>query len=324
MTGGILGGGVLLGTLILLWVVVLAPGWAKDREFRAAEQNAARIQRTLRVLVETAAVPEEHIVEATARQALAHEKMVRATEEHREALRKAELQKLLAEQKRELRAQRALVRQAKLSNPRLKPIRLLAAAVTVLGVLGMLIGLGFGIAGVGWAVCLTAIILCALGVATLLTLAPRRSVALRQETAVSSAKLSPASTSKPPVPASEQPRVDTRHLEHAKAQAEAARRSEIARAKTRARRATEPPSLLVNQTDLILLKPAADMSTTPKTEPHAPARPAPGRGAPALDVKDRRRQLAVQERLRSMGVIGDTSVGMPDLDEALRRRRNAS
>jgi hypothetical protein len=34
-------------------------------------------------------------------------------------------------------------------------------------------------------------------------------------------------------------------------------------------------------------------------------------------------QQAARERLRQMGVIGDTSQGMPDLDAALRRRRNA-
>ncbi|WP_010156260.1 hypothetical protein, partial [Leucobacter chromiiresistens] len=42
----------------------------------------------------------------------------------------------------------------------------------------------------------------------------------------------------------------------------------------------------------------------------------------------RQRELRAQQqeasnRLRSMGVVGDTAAGMPDLDAVLRRRRNA-
>lgn len=305
MTGGILGGGILLGVLVLLWVVVLAPGWAKGREFRAAEQNAARLQRTLRVLVETAAVPEEHIVEATARQALAHEKLVKATEEHREALRKVKLRQLLTEQKRELRLQRALARRARLANPRLKPVRVVAALLTVMGLIGVLVGLGLAIAGVGWLTTLASLSTVIVSMTTLIVLAPKRAVQTPRPQVERPAV--PAQTV--PEPRQEEPVVETsdsrRSAEaYAKAQAEAARERELARAKARARARNLPesPAARVNQTDLILLKSQQ----------------------PTLNVAERRRQLTMQERLRAMGVVGDTAEGMPDLDETLKRRRNAS
>lgn len=315
MTGGILGGGVLLGALVVLWVVVLAPGWAKDREFRAAEQNAARLQRTLRVLVETAAVPEEHIVEATARQALAHERMLKATNEHREALQKTELQQLLIEQKRELRAQRALVRQAKLASPTLKPLRLVAALCAVLGSLGSLVGLGLGIGGIGWAIFWISAVSTMVAMSTLIMLAPRRR---RPETAPSVAPVvAPVKLKPAPEPVT----ADTSHLEFARKQARAAAESERARARSRARTgetaATTSPSTMRNQTDSILLKPAdATQARAQTPEPQQTHRP-------EIDVAERARKLAAQERLRSMGVVGDTSDGATDLAEALRRRRGA-
>ena len=67
MTGGVFGGGVIFVVAAVLWTAVLVPAWVRRREFKAAEQNAVRLQRTLRVLAETAEVPTEVRVEATAR-----------------------------------------------------------------------------------------------------------------------------------------------------------------------------------------------------------------------------------------------------------------
>jgi hypothetical protein len=47
--------------------------------------------------------------------------------------------------------------------------------------------------------------------------------------------------------------------------------------------------------------------------------------SPASAVAQARsQQLATAERLRKMGMVGDTSEGMLDLDAVLRARRNAS
>ena len=110
--------------------------WVRRREFKASEQNALRLQRTLRVLAETAEVPTEVRVEATAREALAQERLLRTAQRRQEAERKAELTEARTQQiHAEMRAQQmkrkqsALVRSAKLRKPIVRRARSFAALV---------------------------------------------------------------------------------------------------------------------------------------------------------------------------------------------------
>ena len=106
MASGVFGGGLIFVVAALLWVAVLVPSWVRRREFRTAEQNALRLQRTLRVLAETAEVPTEVRVEATAREALAQERLLRTAQRQQDAERKAELSEARTKQfYAELRAQ---------------------------------------------------------------------------------------------------------------------------------------------------------------------------------------------------------------------------
>ena len=61
--GGV-GGGLMLAVAAALWMVYLIPNWLKRREYLATERNAVRLQQTIRVLSETAEVP-EHVRAAT-------------------------------------------------------------------------------------------------------------------------------------------------------------------------------------------------------------------------------------------------------------------
>jgi len=65
--GGVAGGGVMLALAAGLWMVYLVPSWLRRREYDATERNAVRLQQTLRVLAETAEVPEAVRAETTAR-----------------------------------------------------------------------------------------------------------------------------------------------------------------------------------------------------------------------------------------------------------------
>ena len=67
MSGEALGGGVMVAFAAALWVVYLMPTWSRRRHYLATERNAVRLQQTLRVLAETAEVPEEVHLEANAR-----------------------------------------------------------------------------------------------------------------------------------------------------------------------------------------------------------------------------------------------------------------
>ena len=54
-----------------LWFLYLVPTWVRRREYLATERTATRIQQTMRVLAETAEVPESVRIAATAREAAA-------------------------------------------------------------------------------------------------------------------------------------------------------------------------------------------------------------------------------------------------------------
>ncbi len=92
-----LGGGVIVGIAALLWAAYFLPLWVRRRQFAATEQNAIRIQRTLRVLAETTEVPHEVRVEATARHAAAQERILRSEQAKQEAQRNHKISRAEAE-----------------------------------------------------------------------------------------------------------------------------------------------------------------------------------------------------------------------------------
>lgn len=335
MTSGVFGGGVIFVVAALLWAAVLVPSWVRRREFKSAEQNAMRLQRTLRVLAETAEVPTEVRVEATAREALAQERLLRTAQKRQEAERKAQLAEARAAQVRaEMRAQQmkrkqeALVQAAKLRRPIVRRIRSLTALVFVIACVAILVGAGLLIGGLGSALLTVGLAAAAAAVGALVLLAPGRvkHVEIDAEHYIQT------------VPATAEVRVapiesvDRAAEAHAAAQAAAAARIDRARAMARAR-AEGPvakPERLQNKPDSILLSVSNDEAQaapthtpssgqSPKTEVVAPQVAA----APATQTPKQAEAAAVAKRLNNMGVVGDTSDGMLDLDAVLRTRRRA-
>lgn len=322
MTGGVLGGGVIFVVAALLWAAVLVPNWVRRREFRAAERNAMRLQRTLRVLAETAEVPQELRIEATARQALAHEKLLRSAQRRQEAERAARVAEERAEQVRaEIRAQQverqqaAMKRAARLRRPAVRGVRGLAAAVTLLGFIGVLLGAGLAFAGAGSILLTASAVGVVVGFGTLMLLAPGRvRVQPIEAEQVESTDSKPVAAEPvaEPVATGE---TDAAAKAHAAAQQAAAERIAAAQAKARSRAARPAPR--ENQPDSILLQEAREQVLQHRqAEAEVAARPE----APAASTRDR----AAEQRaaaIARMGVVGDTSEGMPDLDAVLRRRR---
>ena len=350
MTGGVFGGGVIFVVAALLWGAVFIPSWTRRREFRAAERNALRLQRTLRVLAETTEMPEEIRLEATAKEALAHEKMLKSARKQLDAERAAELADARAEQVRaEIRAQqmkrkeRAAVRSSRLRRPFARRVRATAALGALLGLLGSLTGIGMVIAGAGAGTLVWSLLVTATAFGALVLLAPGRGRAqvlpVEAEVCEEAAQL-PAHTEE----VVDEVDVVAQAEAHRQAQQAAAERIERARALARAR-AVKYATSLENQADSMLLR-----------EAKAPSEGAGGAGASAAaggatvrgeasaaasapaasDSVERDRvaprpsqtprvspqQEAARERLRQMGVVGDTSDGMLNLDDALRRRRS--
>ena len=59
-----IGSGIMLALAAGLWLVYLVPTWLRRNEYLATERNALRLQQTLRVLAETAEMPEPLRAEA--------------------------------------------------------------------------------------------------------------------------------------------------------------------------------------------------------------------------------------------------------------------
>lgn len=238
MTSGVFGGGVIFVVASLLWAAVLVPSWVRRREFKAAEQNALRLQRTLRVLAETAEVPTEVRVEATAREALAQERLLRTAQKRQDAERRAELTEARTEQIRaELREQQLkrkqanVVRAAKLRRPVVRRARSFAALVLVLACAATLIGAGMLIAGLGPALLLGSIAAIAGSLGVLVLLAPGRV----KHVQVDAERVVPATAPRTAAPAPAAITVDRSAEVHAAAQAAAAARITRARALARSR-----------------------------------------------------------------------------------------
>ena len=62
------GGGLMLAIAAALWLAYLVPNWFKRREYLATERNAVRLQQTIRVLAESAEIPDAVRADLAARQ----------------------------------------------------------------------------------------------------------------------------------------------------------------------------------------------------------------------------------------------------------------
>ncbi len=84
-----IGSSVVIALAAVLWLVYLIPTWFRRREYLSTERNAVRLQQTLRILAETAELPEPVRAEATARSVAAQQKLLRQEFERARAVERA-------------------------------------------------------------------------------------------------------------------------------------------------------------------------------------------------------------------------------------------
>ena len=139
------GGGAVLALVAVLWLVYLVPTWHKRQEYLATERNAVRLQQTLRVLAQTAELPEEVRVEANARSVADAQRILRDEEGKREALRRAHEAARQRALTRELAAAAPVLRAADhdpaLAARRIRRSRLVATLVLALSAVALVAGL---------------------------------------------------------------------------------------------------------------------------------------------------------------------------------------
>ena len=133
-----LGGGALIAFAAALWLVYLTPSWLRRRQYLHTERTAVRLQRTLRVLAETAEMPDEVRAEVSARSIADQHRALRDAARGAESVARpasSAAARTLARRGRTPRApqQRALAA-SEIANERLRRSRVLAANLLVVGV----------------------------------------------------------------------------------------------------------------------------------------------------------------------------------------------
>jgi hypothetical protein len=85
-----LGSGALLALAAVLWLVYLVPSWLRRNEYLATERNALRLQQTIRVLAETTEVPIAIRTDTSARSIAAHQRSLRQQQQLTDAVNRAQ------------------------------------------------------------------------------------------------------------------------------------------------------------------------------------------------------------------------------------------
>jgi hypothetical protein len=331
MNSEALGGGVMVAVAAALWVAYLMPTWARRRQYLATERNAVRLQQTLRILAETAEVPEPVRLEANARTVSAQQRLLAQAEEDARVEAKLATDAARAA-RRHAAAEAAAARHAMVAaipaSPalvlrRLRRKRALSSLVLLAGLVTLASGLVpvvlngswlvFGIGAVAVVVAFASLsrFARAARAARVVVAAPRvehveapRLEPVRRP----AARRAPAAQTWTPQPVPRPMYLSRGSIaQTAMASVEAA--NELRRAAAEAELARRAEAL------------APQRDVTPIARPAARANPgAGGAGAGAGGVGTGGVGTAAS-RFASMGVVGETEPGMADLDAVLRRRR---
>lgn len=133
-----LGGGAIIAFAAVLWLLYLTPTWLRRREYVRTERTAVRLQQTLRVLAETAEVPEEVRAEVSARSVAEQHRALRASARRAESVarpRDARAERTLARSGRGPREPRSrALAVSDIAAARLRRSRVLATNILVVGI----------------------------------------------------------------------------------------------------------------------------------------------------------------------------------------------
>lgn len=287
----------------VLWLVYLVPTWLRRREYLSTERNAVRLQQTLRIMAETAEVPNQVRIEATTRNVAAQEKILQREMQRTQAIARAQDAAAARAAARRLAetgpAIAASVAPSSKASRRLRRSR----AMTTLAMLVAAVAVGFGIGQLavgGGAVLLTAGGVVGVGAVALLV----------QINQVSGARAQLAQTVRPSraahvfdaeVPVNRQQPVRTSWTPMPVPKPLYLSRSEVAPVEQQVAQADSAAQLRRAAAQAEQTLRAAQEQATPIARPEPVAPPA--------------------NRFARMGIVDVEEASTPNLDEVLRRRR---
>jgi hypothetical protein len=307
--GGLLSGGIVFAVAAVLWIVYLLPTWLRRSEYLATERNAIRLQQTLRILAETAEVPTEIRIEATARNVAEQQKVLKRVEA--EARERARLEATVSAETARASASAALA--ALRAEPRVRiararrRARLTATTVLFLSVVAAAVGgwvfatagsaLLLGTAG-GSALLALVMIVRMAGVGSRGTAVAAPAQPVQQSTVFEPVELetgAPAATTWTPLPLPK-----PLHLSQGSSAADAIAQADAHAALRRAALAQ------------VMAARAAEQRPAVPSIAARPVAEAPARG------------LAATNPFAGMGIVDESEVAPTDINAILQRRRVAS
>jgi len=327
MSNEALGGGVMVAVAAVLWVAYLMPTWSRRKQYQATERNAVRLQQTLRILAETAEVPQQVRLEANARTVAEQQRLLAKNEQAERA--EAQAVADAATSVRRAAAAVAAASYAPAAPPatklrRLRRFRGLVSLILLAGCVLTVFGVFAAVAGsftalVGGGVVMVA----AFSVLGRLATVARSARIVRVEAPVQLPVLvgqpfEPVHFDEAPVAVATwtpQPVPRPLHLSRgsiaqtAMASVEAANQLRKAAAEAEVARRTTALADEANRVVTPIARPAAASLGSTVTASAGSTAAAAG----AIP--------AASNRFASMGIVGETEPGMTDLDAVLRRRR---
>jgi len=300
------GTAVMIAIAAALWFAYFLPTWMRRREYLDTERTATRLQQTLRVMAETAELPDQVRVEVSTRDAARAERVLRAEQRRADVLAARTVASVRAATPGPLSEAPLSQAQARRRRAhRLASLLMVTATVTIAAQLWLMVA---GSSGAGaWLVFAAG---SALGVAGL---------AVRRRLDVRSARPSVVAAARVTVVA-----------DHAEAKPAPRSWTPVA----------VPAPLYLSRPAAQPVKPAMDLATqlraaaleserairaaheSPEVIPIRRQRPAAPERA-TLPVESPAMRPAHATRWAAMGRVSGMDASAPDLDEVLRRRRNA-
>jgi hypothetical protein len=283
------GTAVMIAIAAALWFAYFVPTWMRRREYLDTERTATRLQQTLRVMAETAELPDQVRVEVSSRDAARTERVLLAQQRRRDAVAAQQIARARAETPAAGSSVKVRRRRAR----RLASLLMIAATVTIVAQLWLVVTASAGSGA--WLVLAAGVALGVAGVAV------RRRLDVRVAPAAVS-EHAPVSTHdravEPPATREWTPIPVPAPLY--------ASRPQVQR--------VQPGLDLAAQARAAALESERAAHEAPEVIPIRRTRPAP------LEVPV---PHAAPSRWAAMGRIDGSDAAAPDLDEVLRRRRNA-
>ena len=300
------GTAIMIAIAAALWFAYFLPTWMRRREYLDTERTATRLQQTLRVMAETAELPDQVRVEVSAREAARTERLLLAQQRRADAI----AARAVASVRASTPAQRVSAKVRRRRAHRLATLLMVAATITIAAQLWLMAA---GTAGAGWWLVVAAG--AALGVT---------GIAVRRRLDTRSARQSSVAAIRPT--------------------ASVAERAESAPAIRAWTPVAVPAPLYLSRPEAQPVRPAMDLASqlraaalaseralraahdAPEVVPIRPQRPV-GPDRTTAPVESPAMRTAASSRWAAMGRISGMDAGTdaaaPDLDEVLRRRRTA-